>query len=286
MKPETIHLREVSLNVNNIEKLSDYYQQTIGLAILSENGDEVLLGVKETKFPLVRLVRINGENPEKRRSGLYHLAIRVPSRTALGDFLYHILLTKAPVVGASNHGYSEAIYLEDLEGNGIEVYCDRPVEEWDIKDDGRIIGITEAMDAEGVLASAVRKNEDAPYYLPSGTDMGHVHLSVSDVDAAKRTWMELLGLEDKFSVPTGSWLAVGLYHHHLAFNEWGGKHLEKRQKNQPGLREFRIIVENREEYDWIKRQAAESDTVSIEEHTDEMLITDSFGITLRVGMNS
>ena len=283
MKLNNIHLREISLNVCNIEKISDYYQQTVGLVILSENNDEILLGVKETKFPLVRLVQTDMTDHKKRSNGLYHMAIRVPNRTALGDFLYHLLLTETSIIGASNHGYSEAIYLEDPEGNGIEVYCDKPFDEWDIRTDGRIVGITEEIDARGVLDAAVRKSEDSPFYLPEGTDMGHIHFSVSDVDSAKDTWIKLLGLEDKFSIPTGSWLAVGMYHHHAAFNEWGGKYLEKRQKNQPGLREFHIIVENQEEYDWIKKQASELGTVSVQEYQHEMLITDSFGITMRVG---
>ena len=135
-----IKLNEVALNVNHLLQETEFYTKKLGLQILSQFDSEVLLGIEKT--PLVRLIQTNRDKSVKESYGLYHLAIHLPTREALGDFLRHAVHTSLPIVGAADHGYSEAIYLEDFEGNGIEVYHDKPVEEWDIREDGRIIGIT------------------------------------------------------------------------------------------------------------------------------------------------
>lgn len=154
MNEKQIQLQEVTLNVHNLANMQRFYQEIIGLEVLNKEEKGVVLGIAETNFPLVHLQQAMTESLDVSYNGLYHLAIRVPSREALGNALYHWLLTKTPLIGASNHGYSEAIYLEEPEGNGIEVYRDRPQQEWDIRSDGRIVGITEEMDAQGVLAAA------------------------------------------------------------------------------------------------------------------------------------
>lgn len=151
---------------------------------------------------------------------LYHLAILLPSREDLANLFKHIAELQIQLVGGADHGYSEAIYLEDLEGNGIEIYRDKPVEDWDIREDGRIVGVTEALSAQEIYEMG-RKVE--PFEIASTTRMGHIHLSVRDSQVASQFYQKVLGLEDKFSVPSASWIASGDYHHHLAVNEWGGK---------------------------------------------------------------
>jgi len=132
-----IQLNEVALNVNHLLQETEFYTKGLGLQILTQSDTEVLLGVGKT--PLVRLIQTNIDKSVKESYGLYHLAIHLPTKEALGDFLRHAVHTSLPLIGASDHGYSEAIYLEDTEGNGIEIYRDRPVSEWDIREDGRII---------------------------------------------------------------------------------------------------------------------------------------------------
>ena len=138
-----IKLNEVALNVNHLLQETEFYTKRLGLQVLSQTNSEVLLGVGTT--PLVRLIQTDTDKNVKESYGLYHLAIHLPTREALGDFLRHAVHTSLPLVGAADHGYSEAIYLEDFEGNGIEVYHDKPVSVWDIREDGRIIGVTEEM---------------------------------------------------------------------------------------------------------------------------------------------
>lgn len=227
----------VALNVRNLELQSLFYQQVLGLQVLTENSKQIDLGVGKTT--LVRLIQTEQKGEVSHSYGLYHLAIVLPSREDLGTIFRHFIDNKVPLQGASDHGYSEAIYLADTEGNGIEIYRDLPQDSWDVRPDGRIVGITEPMDAETIYA--LGKKADAAYQMPAGSRMGHVHLSVRESAASSRFYQEVLAVEDKFSVPSAAWLASGDYHHHLAVNEWGGKHLQTRTEGMPGLAYYTVI---------------------------------------------
>ncbi|HFR3504602.1 TPA: VOC family protein [Streptococcus suis] len=230
-------LGHVALNVRDLELQSLFYQQVLGLQILSQSPNQIDLGVG--KNILIRLIQTEQKGEVSQSYGLYHLAIVLPSREDLGTIFRHFIDNKIPLQGASDHGYSEAIYLADTEGNGIEVYRDLPQDSWDVRPDGRIVGITEPMDAETIYA--LGKKADAAYQMPAGSRMGHVHLSVRESSASSRFYQEVLAVEDKFSVPSAAWLASGDYHHHLAVNEWGGKNLETRQEGMPGLAYYTVI---------------------------------------------
>ncbi|MCQ8784564.1 VOC family protein [Streptococcus suis] len=230
-------LGHVALNVRNLELQSLFYQQVLGLQVLTENSKQIDLGVGQTT--LVRLIQTEQKGEVSHSYGLYHLAIVLPSREDLGTIFRHFIDNKVPLQGASDHGYSEAIYLADTEGNGIEIYRDLPQDSWDVRSDGRIVGITEPMDAETIYA--LGKKADAAYQMPAGSRMGHVHLSVRESAASSRFYQEVLAIEDKFSIPSAAWLASGDYHHHLAVNEWGGKELQTRTEGMPGLAYYTVI---------------------------------------------
>ncbi|WP_024408207.1 VOC family protein [Streptococcus suis] len=227
----------VALNVRDLELQSLFYQQVLGLQVLTENSKQIDLGVGQTA--LVSLIQTEQKGEVSHSYGLYHLAIVLPSREDLGTIFRHFIDNKVPLQGASDHGYSEAIYLADTEGNGIEIYHDLPQDSWDVRLDGRIVGITEPMDAETIYA--LGKKADAAYQMPAGSRMGHVHLSVRESAASSRFYQEVLAVEDKFSVPSAAWLASGDYHHHLAVNEWAGKHLQTRTEGMPGLAYYTVI---------------------------------------------
>ncbi|MGU8075316.1 VOC family protein [Streptococcus suis] len=235
----------VALNVRNLELQSLFYQQVLGLQVLTENSKQIDLGVGQTA--LVRLIQTEQKGEVSHSYGLYHLAIVLPSREDLGTIFRHFIDNKVPLQGASDHGYSEAIYLADTEGNGIEIYRDLPQDSWDVRLDGRIVGITEPMDAETIYA--LGKKADAAYQMPAGSRMGHVHLSVRESAASSRFYQKVLAVEDKFSVPSAAWLASGDYHHHLAVNEWGGKNLKTRQEGMPGLSYYTVIYSNQEAFE-------------------------------------
>ncbi|HEM4424360.1 TPA: VOC family protein [Streptococcus suis] len=238
-------LGHVALNVRDLELQSLFYQQVLGLQVLSQSPNQIDLGVGKTT--LVRLIQTEQKGEVSHSYGLYHLAIVLPSREDLGTIFRHFIDNKIPLQGASDHGYSEAIYLADTEGNGIEVYRDLPQDAWDVRADGQIVGKSEPMDAETIYA--LGKKADAAYQMPAGSRMGHVHLSVRESAASSKFYQEVLAVRDNFTVPSASWLASGDYHHHLAVNEWGGKNLKTRQEGMPGLAYYTVIYSNPEAFE-------------------------------------
>ena len=272
-----IYLAEAVLNVKDLARQTAFYTQILGLEMLSQSEEEVLLGAGGK--PLVHLIQTVRTKAVKASYGLYHMAIRLPSREDLADVFKHMAELKVPFVGAADHGYSEALYLEDPEGNGIELYRDKPVEEWDIREDGRIIGVTEELSAQEIYEMG-RKVE--PFRIASATRMGQIHLSVRDSQVASAFYQAVLGLSDKFTVPSASWIASGDYHHHLAVNEWGGKHLAKREAHLPGLAYYVVHVEQKEDLVTIAERAKEEGAPVTWLTSSELEIVDPDGIVTRV----
>lgn len=272
-----IHLAEVALNVKDLESQTAFYHQLLGLEILSQSEGETLLGAGDKA--LVKLIKTDDTSNPKQIYGLYHMALLLPSREDLANVFKHLLDLKIPIVGGADHGYSEAIYLEDLEGNGIELYRDKPVVEWDIREDGRIIGVTEELSAQDIYELG---KEIEPFAIASGTRMGHVHLSVKNSRESSAFYQESLNLKDKFTIPHASWIASGDYHHHLAVNEWGGKNLAPREQGMPGLAYYVVEVENKEFLVNLFTQAQDRQGQLQWISSSEFSVTDKDGIVTRV----
>ena len=272
-----IHLAEVALNVRDLASQTAFYHQLLGLEILNQSEKEVLLGAGGK--PLVKLIQTEDTSNPKQSYDLYHRALLLPSREDLANVFKHLLDLKIPLVGGADHGYSEAIYLEDLEGNGIELYRDKPVVEWDIREDGRIIGVTEELSAQDIYELG---KEMEPFAIASGTRMGHVHLSVKNSRESSAFYQESLNLEDKFTIPHASWIASGDYHHHLAVNEWGGKNLAPREQGMSGLAYYVVEVENKEFLVNLFTQAQDRQGQLQWISSSEFSVTDKDGIVTRV----
>ena len=272
-----IHLAEVALNIRDLAGQTAFYRQLLGLEILNQSEKEVLLGAGGK--PLVKLIQTEDTSNPKQGYGLYHLALLLPSREDLANVFKHLLDLKIPLIGGADHGYSEAIYLEDLEGNGIELYRDKPVTEWNIREDGRIIGVTEELSAQAIYELG---QELEPFAIASGTRMGHVHLSVKNSREASAFYQGFLGLEDKFTIPHASWIASGNYHHHLAVNEWGGKNLAPREQGMAGLAYYVVEVENKEELLKVFAQSQGNKAITHWLSSAEFSLTDEDGIVTRV----
>lgn len=272
-----IFLGEVALYVENLENVTRFYHQVLGLEILEKREAEVLLGVDGEA--LVRL--LPATHAKSRTYGLYHLALLVPTRQDLANVFKRLAEARIPMVGGAVHGYSEAIYLEDPEKNGIEIYHDKYVAVWDIREDGRIVGTTEELAAQDLYDSGAYTE---PFELAPGTRMGHVHLSVKDSQSASTFYQTLLGLEDKFSMPNASWLASGDYHHHLAVNEWDSKLAGKRQKDQAGLAYFTVFVKAKEDLVAVHERARDLGITPNWLHSRMLEIRDTDGIRARVGV--
>ena len=272
-----IHLAEVALNVKDLESQIAFYHQLLGLEILSQSEGEAVLGAGDKA--LVKLIKTDDTRNPKQTYGLYHMALLLPSQEDLANVFKHLLDLKIPLVGGADHGYSEAIYLEDLEGNGIELYRDKPEAEWDIREDGRIIGVTEELSAQDIYQLG---KEIEPFAIASGSRMGHVHLSVKNSREASVFYQESLGLEDKFTIPHASWIASGAYHHHLAVNEWGGKDLARRENSMAGLAYYVVEVENKEFLVNLFTQAQDWQEQLRWISSSEFSVTDKDGIVTRV----
>jgi catechol 2,3-dioxygenase len=216
--PDETRLGPVRLQVADLSRSLAYYEQVLGLRVLERDADTATLGAEGGGAPLLELRRRAGARPVPRRGrlGLYHFAILLPDRAALGRFLRHLGET-GERAGMSDHLVSEAIYLTDPDGLGIEVYADRPRRTW--RHDGRQLAMaTEPLDVEDVLRAGGTERWTG---MPAGTLIGHVHLFVGDLERAAAFYHEGLGLDKTvWSYPGALFLSAGGYHHHLGTNTW------------------------------------------------------------------
>jgi catechol 2,3-dioxygenase len=212
----------VALTVSNLDRSVGYYQNYIGLRVQENSSDSAVLSAGET--PLVRLHQLPNAARSRGMTGLYHFALLLPSRLELAKALSHLVGTQTPISGAADHLVSEAIYLNDPDGHGIEIYRDRPRETW-YNQDGQLVGDTLPLDIEGLIGE-LNGSEPAFEGLPDGTVMGHMHLHVADILEAENFYQGVIGLNKPPStlhMPSASFLGVGGYHHHLAVNTWAGE---------------------------------------------------------------
>jgi len=215
--PPATRLGSVTLQVADLERSLHFYQEVLGLHLLGRDPSGALLGAADG-HPIVALRERPGAGPVPRRGrlGLYHFAILLPDRGALGRFLGHLLETGLRP-GMSDHLVSEAIYLSDPDGLGIEVYADRPRATWRAEG-SQLVMATEPLDAASVLEAAGGASWQG---MPAGTVLGHVHLSVADLAQASRYYHDGLGMDRMvWGYPGALFLAAGGYHHHLGTNTW------------------------------------------------------------------
>jgi catechol 2,3-dioxygenase len=230
----------VRLTVADAEGVRDFYRDAIGLSELQAEDGIIRLGTDGgADGAIVELVGDPGAPPRPRgTSGLFHLAILVPTRADLARALQRVAEAGWHLSGASDHLVSEALYLSDPEGNGIELYCDRPREEWPIRD-GVIQMDTLPLDLDGVLGELRR--EDAESGMPPGTRIGHVHLNVGDLAAAEAFYSGALGFDVTVrGYPGALFVSAGGYHHHLGLNTWAGEGAPAPPAGSRGLRRFEV----------------------------------------------
>ena len=211
-----IEMGAVALGVGDLDRSLDYYRRTIGLELLERNGAQAVLGVPGRT--LLELEARPGGRRDPDAVDLFHFALVVPSREALGQQLQHFIDTDTRLTGASEHFVSEALYLSDPDGHGIEVYRDRPREDW-YEGDKFLLG-TAQMDVQGVLAAG-RTASGQWHGIDPGTVMGHIHLETTDLALSKGFYVGRLGFDVTMDMAQASFMSVGGYHHHLAVNTWG-----------------------------------------------------------------
>jgi len=231
-----LRIGRVRLKVRDLEQVAGFYEKTLGLTRRDESGGRVTLGTRST--PLLELEGDPTLAPGKRRdAGLFHTAFLLPSRADLGRWLGFAIANEIPLQGASDHIVSEAVYLADPEGNGIEIYADRAPSHWrDAK--GDIHMATEAMDAQGVLNSAAGTQWSG---FPEDGFIGHVHLQVGDTKAATHFYRNTLGFDLASDYPGAAFFGSGGYHHHLAGNIWNSRGAGARPEGAAGLASVELI---------------------------------------------
>jgi len=230
----------VALTVADLDRSVAFYTSAIGLAVLQRTGPDVALGAAGA--PLLLLREQPGALPWMidAMTGLYHFAILVPRRADLGRWLRHYLSSEYPPPGQGDHIVSEAFYLRDPDGHGIEVYADRPRETWHWVD-GQIRMGAGPIDVRGLLAEAGNAHE-AWTGMPAGTCVGHVHLQVGDIAQAEAFYHGVLGFDVVARMPTALFVSAGGYHHHLGMNVWHSEGASPAPADTASLRFFTLAL--------------------------------------------
>jgi catechol 2,3-dioxygenase len=261
----------VSLTVSDIQRSLDYYGKEIGLDVLESGGGRASLGAAGVE--LLDLTEEPGARPSVGETGLFHFALLVPDRASLARWLAHAARDRVALTGMSDHFVSEAIYLNDPDRHGIEIYADRPRAVWD----GQVARMTTLpLDVES-LFSELDDPEREPFDgLPGGTTMGHVHLRVADIPETQRFYRDVLGFEEMARYgDQASFFAAGGYHHHIGANTWESRGGRPPAPGTAALRHATIVFP-----DAAERDRAVEAVGPFEEHPDGPLVRDPSGNAL------
>ena len=276
--PSAMRLGAVALQVSHLARSLEYYQHLLGLAVLAQDDQTVSLGGVGATEPVVILREVPGTRPVApgSRLGLYHFALLLPDRPSMGRFITHLADIGARA-GSSDHLVSEALYLQDPDGLGIEVYVDRPRDAWR-RADRELMMATDPLD----LADLVRAANSAPWTgMPLDTVMGHVHLHVGDLDAADAFYAEGLGFDRMvWRYPGALFLGAGGYHHHLGANTWARGAFAPREQDAK-LLAWTIVLPTTDDVAALRTHLVSRD-VAVNDEPDGMLLVDPWGTPVRV----
>ena len=274
--PAATRMGAVHLTVGDLDRSLRYYGGQVGLELLRREGGRASLGAGGPE--LLGLVEESGAQPAGRHSGLFHFALLVPERDDLARWLAHAARDRVPLVGMSDHFVSEALYLTDPDGHGIEIYHDRPREVWEGKVGVRMT--TEPLDVASLLGE-LEDPATAPFErLPAGTDMGHVHLQVADVADSIAFYRDVLGLELMAELfGSAAFLAAGGYHHHIGANVWHSRGAPPAPPGTAALRHATLVLPDAAERDRVAGRVADAGQEP-ETQADGVLVRDPSGINL------
>jgi catechol 2,3-dioxygenase len=275
--PADTRLGAIRLRAGDVGLLRDFYERAIGLQALASEDGVTALGAGDGA--LVELVS-DPDAPTRppRTTGLFHLALLVPTRADLARALRRVFEAGWHLSGASDHLVSEALYLSDPEGNGIELYRDRPREEWP-QAGGEIEMATLPLDLEDLISELGGGEQAAS--MPGGTTLGHVHLQVADLDAAERFWVDGVGLDVTVrGYPGALFTSAGGYHHHVGLNTWAGVGAPRPPVGARGMERFEVVVPDDEALDAARERLAR--VADVAESDGGVLAEDTAGNTVLV----
>ena len=248
-----LRIPQLRLRTARLEPLLAFYEHALGLEILTKSGSEAALAAPGQNEPLVILSEDAGAVRRPTGStGLFHLALRLPSRVGLANALRRLLRYQDALVGAEHHGVSEALYLRDPDGNGVELYADLPRSQWPWHE-GQIAMTSASLDLANLLAAT-----DAPSARtasPQGIELGHLHLHVAELAEAERFFHKFLGLAvTQRDFPGALFFAAGGYHHHIAANTWAGG-ARTPPAGSTGLISYRLETSRQESVEVLRQRA-------------------------------
>ncbi|MCO6450335.1 MAG: VOC family protein [Caldilineales bacterium] len=282
--PDSTHIGSVHLTAADLSKLKAFYIDALGFReLVSDAAGIAVLGADGQTPLLVLHAAPNAIRKPPRTTGLYHFAILFPDRRSLAVALRHLLEIHYPLQGASDHLVSEAIYLADPEGNGIEIYTDRPRDQWPRLGD-TIQMATEPLDAQGLMAELETPGtNDAA--LPEGTIIGHIHLHVDQIESARRFYCDVLGFDlvTRYG-PSALFVSAGGYHHHIGLNTWAGVGAPPPPENSSGLRYYDILVPDADALLTVERRLAEAGVRFNHETENGLHLKDPAGTGIRLAV--
>ncbi|WP_066059736.1 VOC family protein [Robertmurraya korlensis] len=276
-EPNTF-ISQVSLKVESLERSLTFYKEVIGLQVLHQTKSTADF-TADGKTVLVTIQQPDDVVPKQgRTTGLYHFALLLPTRADLGRLLKHFLQVRYPLQGASDHLVSEAIYLADPDGNGIEVYADRPASGWSWNN-GEVEMATVALDADSLLTEG---EGEAWNGMPAGTIMGHIHLHVSELQKTEEFYTRGLG----FEVVTryggqALFISTGKYHHHIGLNTWNGVGAPPAAENSVDMESYTMVFPSEEKREQIISQLQELG-VTVTEENGVFVTADPSGNRIRL----
>jgi len=276
--PESTHLGRVRLQVADLDRSIDFYEKVLGLRVISRSEDSASLGPHGEDREIVHLRQLSGARPVPRRGllGLYHFAILLPDRASLGKFVAHLGEIGA-YAGMSDHFVSEAVYLTDPDGLGIEVYADRPRDAWRY-DERQLYMTTNHLDVDDLVKAARGERWTG---MPAGTVLGHVHLYVDDIESAESFYHNALGFDKVvWSYPGALFMSAGGYHHHLGTNTWA-RGAPPASDADARLLEWEIVVPTSDDAKQAARSVKDAG-YTVKQEGDDWQLTDPWGTGLRL----
>ena len=276
--PESTHLGSVRLQVADLERSVLFYERFLGMRVIGRTDDSVGLGAYGEDLEIVHLRQLKSARPVPKRGllGLYHFAILLPDRASLGRFVAHLAEIGARA-GMSDHFVSEAVYLTDPDGLGIEVYADRPRDAWRY-DERQLQMSTDHLDVDDLVGAAGGERWTG---MPPGTVLGHVHLYVDDIEKAEAFYHDALGFDKVvWSYPGALFLSAGGYHHHLGTNTWA-KGAPRATDDDARLLEWEIIVPTPKDAGEAARHVKDAG-YEVKQEGSEWILTDPWGTSLRL----
>jgi catechol 2,3-dioxygenase len=268
----------VTFTITDLDRSIAFYQDDLGLRVHERGDADAVLG--DGELDLLALIEEPEARPAGRHAGLYHVALLFGEREELARAAQRLAVRRTTVHGASDHGVSEAIYLADPDGNGLELYADRPRTDWPRGPRGELEMYTLPLDVEALLGLVA---DDEPVPHAHGLRVGHVHLHVGDLHRALQFYRDVLGFEPTATMPSAAFLSAGGYHHHVGLNTWRGEGVAPMPgpTEVVGLRRWTIRLDEPDDVAGV-RARINGAGVDHAERDDGMLVLDPWDIPLLI----